>query len=60
MATLTNNKPINVLDRIDPQTVKNYGITEAFMLEDELYTVSNWDLGPELLNRLEMEFKAVD
>ena len=53
MATLLNNQKIDVLDRINPQTVKNYGITEAFILDGELYTTSQWDLGPELLNQLE-------
>jgi hypothetical protein len=53
MATLLNNQKIDVLDKINPQTVKNYGITEAFILDGELYTTSNYDLGPELFNQLE-------
>lgn len=53
MGTLLNNKKIDVLGKIDPKTVRDFGITEAFILDGELYTTSNWDLGPELFSQLE-------
>ena len=47
----------NLVSKIDPQTVKDYQITEAFMIDDELYITSNYSL-THILNDIENQIRC--
>jgi hypothetical protein len=45
----------NVLNKIDSSIINAYKITEAFILNNELYVTSEWSLTDQLFERLENE-----
>ena len=45
----------NVLNKIENKIVKSFGITEAFIMNGELYITSAYTLDFVLINKLESE-----
>lgn len=46
---------LNELTSITKKEIKNYGITEVFIYDDELYTTSCYDLPEYILSKIEKE-----
>lgn len=45
----------NVIDQLDAKLVKDFKITEAFILDGELYTTSEYTLSFELIAEIESQ-----
>lgn len=43
----------NLISKIDAKIVKDYGITEAFYIDGELYITSNYELSYDLIKDIE-------
>lgn len=48
---------INSVNSISQQEIKDFQITEIFLIDGELYTTSGYDLPLEMINRIENELK---
>jgi len=50
---------LQVLAKNFSKEIKNYGITEAFMMDGELYTTSLSNIPSDLIELFEAEFKSI-